>query len=162
MTHICSPSINPSTRVRGLFENVQRVRGLQRGVETCGCPLGSAQRSAEQRSGTGRQRGAKVWVKPAQRPAEEGGPLRFIHARGVNVGTKTPILLILEAFRGGGGGGRGGPTAAALTYRFSRQGIDGIRGRYSLLCCRLHLFNFLPSVTCLICKIRFYQSLTTE
>lgn len=57
-----------------------------------------------------------------------GGPLRFIHARGgVNVGIKTPILLIVGAFRGGGGAGRWGcPSAVALTCRFSRQEIDVI------------------------------------
>lgn len=38
-------------------------------------------RSAAQRSGAGRQRGAKVGLKLAHRPAEEGVPLSFIHAR---------------------------------------------------------------------------------
>lgn len=65
-----------------------------------------------------------------------GGSCAFYSCalRGVNVGTKTPILLIVEASRGGGraGGGRGGPTAAALMNRFCRQEIDGIRDAYSV------------------------------
>lgn len=114
-----------------------------------------ARRSAAQRSGTGRQRAAKVWAA-AHRPAEEGVLSVLFMRGGVNVGTETPIPLIVEAFRGGGGAGRwGGSTATARTYRFSRQEIDGIGGAYSLFSWRLHLFNFFLSVTCLICKRPF-------
>lgn len=63
----------------------------------------AAQRSAAQQHWPAAR--SQSLVKPAQRPAEEGGLLRFIHARGVNVGTKTPILLILEEVVAVGGGG---------------------------------------------------------
>lgn len=50
------------------------------------------------------------------------------------MGTKTPILLIVGAFRGGGGAGRWGcPSTVALTCRFSGQEIDVIGSTYSLL-----------------------------
>lgn len=78
---------------------------------------------------------------------------------GVNVGTKTPILLIVGAFRGAGGAGRWGcPSAVALTCRFSRQEIDVIRGTYALFCSRLlSVSNFFLSVICFMCKVQFYQ-----
>lgn len=119
MTHIF---INPSIRVRGLFENAQRVCGLHREDETCGCGWGARSAaalagSAEPKSGSNQRTG----------PQKRGSSALYSCAGGVNVGIKTPILLIVGAFRGGGGAGRWGcPSAVALTCRFSRQEIDVI------------------------------------
>lgn len=128
MTHI---SINPSIRVRGLLENAQWVCGLHRHDETCGCLPGSA------RCGWPGARSQSLARTSAQ-ARRRGGPLSFIHARGVNAGTKTPILLIVGAFGGGGGAGRWRSPSAV-----SRQEIDFIRGTYSLFCSRLHICPLL-------------------
>lgn len=141
MTHIF---INPSIRVRGLFENAQRVCGLHREDETCGCGWGARSAaalagSAEPKSGSNQRTG----------PQKRGSSALYSCAGGgVQCGDKNSNPVNCGSVQRGWRCREVGVSFCGCAYvSIFPTGDRCYRGTYALFCSRSHL---APTFSCLL------------